>query len=129
MEAARKNPEKYKGKGYKTDCGAYDNAGSNVTELYIGTDGDFRSLRNGFRVHIGFETVLEEIKQPIPFPEAVKAAIDGKKPTIELGGSRYVLMAIKSPWDDIGYWLRVMYDDDRAELTTGMIDGMWTVEE
>jgi len=94
-------------------------------ERCICTDGNIRLLDcNGYNAD-----EWELVPQPIPFDEAVKAAIDGKKPTITLGDSRYVLMAIKSPWDDIGYWLRVMYDDDPAELSTGMIDGMWTVEE
>ena len=71
----------------------------------------------------------ELVPKPITFTEAVKVAIEGKKPTINLSGARYTLSAQKSVLSEIGYWLSVTYEDDPAELSTGMIDGMWTVEE
>jgi hypothetical protein len=69
------------------------------------------------------------IPQLVPFSEAVKAAIAGKKPTIVLNGDKYTLSAEKSILSGKGYWLTITYDDDSAGLSTGMFDGMWTVEE
>ena len=94
-------------------------------ERYSCINGNIRLI-----AHDGFNAdEWEIVPQFIPFDEAVKAAIDGKKPTIVLGSSRYTLTAKRSTLSGIGYWLEITYDDDPAELSTGMIDGMWTVEE
>ena len=128
MELARKEPQKYEGKRYKVVEGAYDCDGHAVTELYVGTDGDFRNKFDGYRVFVGYDTELEEIPQTVIFSEAVKAAIKGKKPTITLDGDTYTLTAEKSMLSGKGYWLTITYNGDPAGLSTGMIDGMWTVE-
>jgi hypothetical protein len=69
------------------------------------------------------------IPQPIPFSEAVKAAIAGKKPVIELNGWKYTLTADKSMYDTIGYFLKVDSDTGTKNVfCTGMFDGMWTMD-
>jgi hypothetical protein len=94
-------------------------------ERYSCINGNIRLLDcNGYNAD-----EWELVPQFIPFDEAIKAAIDGKKPTIDLGGARYTLSAEKSVLSKIGYWLSVTYEDDTVELSTGMIDSMWTVEE
>jgi hypothetical protein len=129
MELARKEPQKYEGKRYKVRDTLIDRHGKEY-ETAIFKSGNLRTYGgNMLFAHANSMTQLEEIPQPIPFDEAVKAAIDGKKPAITLGGSRYTLTAKRSTLSGIGYWLEVTYDDDPAELSTGMIDGMWTVEE
>ena len=78
MKLTVENPQKYSGKKYEVTYGAYDCEGNTITELYIGTDGDFRSKRNGFRVFIGYDTEVKEIPKPVTFMEAVKAYAEGK---------------------------------------------------
>ena len=73
MVDALENPQKYHGRKCKVVDGAYDCEGHAVTELYIGTDGDFRSKDNGYRVYVGHDTELEEIPQPVSFMDAAKA--------------------------------------------------------
>ena len=69
------------------------------------------------------------VPQPITFTDAVKAAIEGKRPTIVLCGSKYTLFAEKGMYDDIGYLLKVANEyGTKVDVSTGMIDGMWTVE-
>jgi hypothetical protein len=70
------------------------------------------------------------IPQPIPFPEAVKAAIAGKRPTIVLNGHKYTLSAEKSMLHNVGFWIDITSGDSTKRMfATGMLDGMWTVEE
>jgi hypothetical protein len=89
-----------------------------------GVDGNIRLLTEGaFKAD-----EWELVPQSITFTEAVKAAIEGKRPTIVLEGLKHTLIAEKS-LRDIGYWLTVKSENGTAHsISTGMIDGMWTVE-
>jgi len=72
--------------------------------------------------------VWELVPQTVSFTEARKAAMEGKRPTIVLEGLRYTLFAEKS-LRNIGYWLSVNCENGTTHsISTGMIDGLWTVE-
>jgi len=90
------------------------NAGGNIRLL---TEGGFKADE------------WELVPQPVSFTEAVKAAIEGKRPTIVLEGLRYTLIAEKS-LRDIGYWLLFNCENGTTHsISTGMIDGLWTIED
>jgi hypothetical protein len=134
MELARKEPQKYGNKKYTVKGWAVTSDGKEVDRLTIIGLGSFvTGVFDDKWVFIRSDTQVEEIKpepKPVSFMEAVKAAIEGKKPTIVLRGSKYTLFAEKGMYDDIGYWLKVVNEySEKVDISTGMIDGMWTVEE
>jgi hypothetical protein len=128
MELARKEPQKYEGKRYKVVRGsARGYNGDESKEIKLCSSGQ---MSTGFlAAYISSDTELEEIPQPVTFMEAVKAAIEGKHPTIMLDNIKHVMTADKSSYGEIGYWLKVKSENGITYgISTGMIDGMWTVE-
>ncbi len=125
MKLAAENPEKYKGKKYRAvgPCCISIN-GKNYGEVVVNDNGHLEGKNFDNWAYINSHTKLEEIPQLIPFSEAVKAAIAGKKSVIELNGRKYTMAADKSIYDGKGYLLRFS-----GTFCTGMLDGMWTVEE
>lgn len=122
MELARKEPQKYEGKRYKVVDGAYDCDGHAVTELYVGTDGDFRNKLDGYRVFVGYDTELEEIPQPVSFKEAVKAYSEGK--TVECRQDNVATIYSK------GHPNKLMKDDDGDPLCPNeILHGEWFIKE
>jgi hypothetical protein len=89
---------------------------------------DTKIDRDTYNINIYPSDEWELVPQPVSFNEARKAAIEGKKPTITLNGARYTLSAERSVSNGLGYWLTVTIEDDTTSLSTGMIDGMWTIE-
>lgn len=133
MELARKEPGKYEGKRYKVTDTLIDRH-SREYETAIVRSGTLRVKGdNELFAHVNSVTRLEEIlpePKPVTFKEAVTAAIEGKKPTIELDNIKYVLVAGKSSYPDIGYWLTVRSESGTTfNISTGMMVSKWYVKE
>jgi hypothetical protein len=88
-----------------------------------------QAIDNGEYIFV-MSDFVKVVPQPVSFMEAREAAIEGKRPTIELCGSKYTLFAEKGMYGEIGYWLKVESENGITYgISTGMIDGMWTIEE
>jgi hypothetical protein len=89
--------------------------------------GKYLKQTNGEGIRLSDEWEL--VPQPITFTEAVKAAIEGKKPNIVLNDIKCELIAEECISNEMGYSLRaVSKSGTKFHISTGMIDGMWTVE-
>ena len=73
MKLAAENPQKYEGKRYKVRDTLIDRHGREY-ETAIFKSGDLRVCGDNLLfAHVNSKTELEEIPQPVPFLEAVKA--------------------------------------------------------
>ncbi len=127
MKLAVENPGEYKRRKYKVVDGAYTCEGNAVPELYIGTDGDFRSEYSGYRVFIGYDTKLEEIPpepKSVTFMEAAKAYSEGKTVVVEHKGHKHFYKASETVFFEHAFEDEMGISPDVHEI----LHGIWTVE-
>jgi hypothetical protein len=131
MVDALENPQKYGGKKYKVVAGAcVSPAGKKYFEIVVDANGILQGNDYDNWAYVSGHAELEEIPQPVPFMEAVKAAIEGRHPIITLDGMKLTLLAEESSANKIGHWLKARsVVGATINISTKMVDGLWTIEE
>jgi VanZ family protein len=128
MVEAMEDPQKYEGRKYKVLDTLIDRHGKEY-ETATFRHGVLKVDGEMSYAHVNSITALEEIPQPVPFMEAVKAAIEGRHPTITLDDMKLRLIAEESAASEIGYWLKVKTKTGATlNISTKMMDGLWTIE-
>jgi hypothetical protein len=140
MALAAKEPGKYEGKRYKVTACRADHWGKpyGIVEVcrdfnavnsmtLVGVDGDKRTAE---LVSITTRTELEEIPQPVPFLDAVKAYAEGKTVECTVGNSKYVYSPNGFNHDEsLGYFFKPDKYPDMPISTKEILEGIWKIKE
>jgi hypothetical protein len=127
MKLTKENPSKYKGKRYKYIRGAKPRDCKDRTheEFYISKYGEFLIEKSIFKLFISDDTEVEEIQQPIPSLEAIKAYEEGKTVRCEIDGKIFIF---EGKYEN-GKLRESLYDTSCNSITANQIlRGTWFVE-
>jgi hypothetical protein len=119
------NLRDYKGKKYKVTKGAViDKLGKEYSCFTLSPEGEI-CIDEFSRGYISGQTEIDEIQQPIPFMEAVKAYSEGKTIRVELGEGKNKTNTYKDGYSGGFFKDRNGY----APLNIEILEGRWYVEE
>lgn len=125
MKLAAENPAEYEGKRYKVVSGyLYDFTGHSHKEFHFNRIGQV--VDETLAIYFSNDTEIEEIPQPVPFMEAVKAYSEGK--TVECHLGAYVTIYSRECRHCLkGYAMRSKSGQTLTDEE--ILNGIWTIKE
>jgi hypothetical protein len=122
MKLVKENPQKYDGKQFKvTKSVVVDMNGQSYKEFKINKHGEFTT--GVYRLFINDIAEVEEIKQPIPFLEAVQAYAEGK--TIRCESKEWGTRIYQNKETH-----KMLKDDENMAIDVEeILEGVWYIED